>query len=173
MLKLLFTITGNNAANNISMVTAMELKYEGINITWPQEEHFHQCACHVLNLVAKNFMAHMGQLTEEDYTFFDDYLAVHVAPISDSKDEEAQTPKEIRGTLNCVQNKSDSSRNKHCAHAVNQSTLETQDKSGDLKHVNDAETTFPGSDDNTGLSTQLRTGKTIFSPIFNYPCLIH
>ncbi|MBW0524885.1 hypothetical protein O181_064600 [Austropuccinia psidii MF-1] len=173
MLKQLFTITGDNAANNISMVAAIERKYKGINITWPQEERFHQCACHVLNLVAKDFMAHMGQLTKEDYTFFDDYLAIHLAPIADSKDEEAPTPKEIRGTLNHVQNKSDSSRNKRRAHAVNQSTLETQDKSGDLQHVNDSKTTFPGIDDDNGLNTQLRTGKTICSPFFTYPCLIH
>ncbi|MBW0508299.1 hypothetical protein O181_048014 [Austropuccinia psidii MF-1] len=144
------------------MVAAIERKYQGINITWPQEERFHRCACHVLNLVAKDFMAHMGQLTDEDYAFFDDYLAVRLAPIADSEDEEAPTPKEIRGTLNRVQKKSDSNRNKRRARAVNQSTLETQDKLGDLRHVNDAETNSLESDDNSGLNTQLKTGnKTI------------
>ncbi|MBW0466675.1 hypothetical protein O181_006390 [Austropuccinia psidii MF-1] len=93
MLKLLFSITGNNAANNISMVSTFERKYHGINITWPQEECFHRCACHVLNLVSKEFLAHMGQLTDEDYAFFDDYLAVHLAPIANSKDEEYQPPR--------------------------------------------------------------------------------
>ncbi|MBW0524643.1 hypothetical protein O181_064358 [Austropuccinia psidii MF-1] len=92
MLKQLSSITGDNAANNISMVAAIDQKYHGINITWPQEERFHQCACHVLNLVAKEFLAHMGELTDEDYAFFDDYLAVHLVPIANSEDEEAPKP---------------------------------------------------------------------------------
>ncbi|MBW0564153.1 hypothetical protein O181_103868 [Austropuccinia psidii MF-1] len=97
MLKQLFSITGNNAAENISKVASIGQRYHGINITWPHKERFHQCACHVLNLVAKDFSTQMGQLTNEDYTFFDDYLEFHSAPIANSKDEEAPTPKEIRG----------------------------------------------------------------------------
>ncbi|MBW0484223.1 hypothetical protein O181_023938 [Austropuccinia psidii MF-1] len=168
MLKQLFSITGNNSANNISMVAAIEQKYHGIITTWPQEECFHRCAFHVLNLVAKEVLDNMDQLTDEDYAFFDDYLAVQLAPIADSKDEEAPTPKEIRGTLNHVQKKSDYSQNKRHARSVNQSTLETQDKSGDLQHVNDAKFTFYESDGNTGLHTQLITGnKTIVCSLCN------
>ncbi|MBW0575036.1 hypothetical protein O181_114751 [Austropuccinia psidii MF-1] len=143
------------------MVATIERKCHGINIIWPQEERFHRCACHVLNLVAKEFLAHMGQLTNEDSALSDDYLAVHLVPIANSEDE-APTPKEIRGTLNHIQKKSDYSQNKRRARAVNQSTLETQDRSGDFQPVNDAESSFHESDGDTGLNTQLRTGnKTI------------
>ncbi|MBW0530788.1 hypothetical protein O181_070503 [Austropuccinia psidii MF-1] len=95
----------------------------------------------------------MAQLTNEDYTFFDDDLIVDLVPISKSKDEEAQTPKEIRGTLNHVQKKTNYSQNKSHGFAVNQITLETQDKSGELKHVNDFKSTFNEIDRNIGLKT--------------------
>ncbi|MBW0466311.1 hypothetical protein O181_006026 [Austropuccinia psidii MF-1] len=62
----------------------MQHKFAGINITWDREQRFHQCTCHVLNLVTKDFLLYMGQLTNEDYDFFDDYLAVTKNSIEDS-----------------------------------------------------------------------------------------
>ncbi|MBW0484806.1 hypothetical protein O181_024521 [Austropuccinia psidii MF-1] len=68
-------------------MSQMQCKFAGINITWDQEQRFHQCACHVLNLVAKDFLLYMGQLTDEDYDFFDDYLAITKNSIEDSNND--------------------------------------------------------------------------------------
>ncbi|MBW0561441.1 hypothetical protein O181_101156 [Austropuccinia psidii MF-1] len=91
-----------------------------INLTWPKDERFHCCACHVLNLVAKDFLAQMSQLTNEDYFFFDDYLAVHRAPIEDSEDEESPTMTELNDTI-------------------------AKDNSGDLQLINGDEPNNPGA----------------------------
>ncbi|MBW0519015.1 hypothetical protein O181_058730, partial [Austropuccinia psidii MF-1] len=93
----LYSITGDNAANNSAMINALECKFQGVSITWPAEYYYHRCACHVLNLVAKEFLSFMGELTDEDYKFFDNYLVVHQAPIEDSEDEDSPTTKEIQG----------------------------------------------------------------------------
>ncbi|MBW0534233.1 hypothetical protein O181_073948 [Austropuccinia psidii MF-1] len=77
---IILSITGNN----VTLMSQMQRKFTGINITWDREQRFHQCACHVLNLVAKDFLLYMGQLTNEDYDFFDDYLAVTKNSIEDS-----------------------------------------------------------------------------------------
>ncbi|MBW0490152.1 hypothetical protein O181_029867 [Austropuccinia psidii MF-1] len=88
MIKALYSITGDNVANDVTMITILQPKFVGIGIRWPKEERFHHCACHVINLVAKEILAHMGELTDEDYQFFDYYLGVRQAPIEDS-DEDA------------------------------------------------------------------------------------
>ncbi|MBW0528524.1 hypothetical protein O181_068239 [Austropuccinia psidii MF-1] len=87
MIKSLYSITGDNAANNVAMINVLQQKFAGIVIRWPKEEQFHHCACHVIDLVAKEFFAHMGELTDEDYQFFDDYLGVRQVPIEDSNEE--------------------------------------------------------------------------------------
>ncbi|MBW0572850.1 hypothetical protein O181_112565 [Austropuccinia psidii MF-1] len=94
MVNQFFTITGDNAANKSAIVTSIEHKFNGLNIPWPTSSRYYRCACHVINLVAKDFLSHMGQLSNEDYEFFDDYLAVHHAPIEDSDDDEPTTGRE-------------------------------------------------------------------------------
>ncbi|MBW0541181.1 hypothetical protein O181_080896 [Austropuccinia psidii MF-1] len=69
MIKDLYSITGDNAANNVAMITVIQQKFAGIGIGWPKEERFHHCACHVINLISKEFLAHMGELTDEYYQF--------------------------------------------------------------------------------------------------------
>ncbi|MBW0482300.1 hypothetical protein O181_022015, partial [Austropuccinia psidii MF-1] len=117
-----YSITGDNAANNLSMIQHPEQKYNGLNIEWPHKHRFHWCACHVINLVAKEFLSLMGKLNEEDYKFFDDYLAISRAPIDDSEDEEPLSTKEVQG------NKRITARSKK-QRPLNQTTLETQDQS--------------------------------------------
>ncbi|MBW0475834.1 hypothetical protein O181_015549 [Austropuccinia psidii MF-1] len=87
MIKQLYCITGDNAANNMAMTTVLQEKFAIIGIQWPKNKRFHRCTCHVLNLVAKEFLAYMGQLTDEYYKFFDNYLGLKQAPIDDSNDE--------------------------------------------------------------------------------------
>ncbi|MBW0486764.1 hypothetical protein O181_026479 [Austropuccinia psidii MF-1] len=72
MIKALYRTTGDNAANNVAMITIIQQQFAGIGIRWHKEEQFHRCACHVINLFGKEFLAHMGELTDEDYQFFDD-----------------------------------------------------------------------------------------------------
>ncbi|MBW0481691.1 hypothetical protein O181_021406 [Austropuccinia psidii MF-1] len=66
MIKQLYSITGDNAGNNNTMMGHLQHNFHGINIIWDREQHFNQCACHILNLVAKDFLLYMGQLTNED-----------------------------------------------------------------------------------------------------------
>ena len=87
MIKRLYSITGDNAGNNVTLMSQMQHKFAGINITWDREQRFHQCACHVLNLVTMDFFLYMGQLTNEDYDFFDDYLAITKNSIEDRNND--------------------------------------------------------------------------------------
>ncbi|MBW0491106.1 hypothetical protein O181_030821 [Austropuccinia psidii MF-1] len=91
MIKWLSSIIGDNAANNVSMISVLHRKFAGINVDWPKDTRFHQCACHVLNLVDKYFLANMGQLTNYNYEFFDNYLGVTLAMLEESKDEDCPT----------------------------------------------------------------------------------
>ncbi|MBW0561677.1 hypothetical protein O181_101392 [Austropuccinia psidii MF-1] len=72
----LYCITGDNAANNVAMTTFLQEKFAGIGIRWPKTKRFAHCTCHVCNLVAKKFLAYMGQLNNEYYKFFDNYLGL-------------------------------------------------------------------------------------------------
>ncbi|MBW0521993.1 hypothetical protein O181_061708 [Austropuccinia psidii MF-1] len=67
--------------------------------------------------------------------FFDDYLAVHQAPIKDSEDEDAPTTKEIQATIKRIQNPKMGApqRNRPCH--FDQITLETQDTSSALSII--------------------------------------
>ncbi|MBW0482299.1 hypothetical protein O181_022014 [Austropuccinia psidii MF-1] len=87
MINCLYSITGDNAANNVTMITVLQQKFSGIGIRWPKEAQSHRCACHLINIVAKEFLAHMGELTDEDYPFFDNYLGIRLVPIEDSDNE--------------------------------------------------------------------------------------
>ncbi|MBW0516898.1 hypothetical protein O181_056613 [Austropuccinia psidii MF-1] len=91
MIKQLYRITRDNAANNVSMISFLHWKFAGINVDCPKNTRFHRCACHILNLVAKDFLANMGQLTNDNYEFFDNYLGVTLAMLEESKDEDYPT----------------------------------------------------------------------------------
>ncbi|MBW0464617.1 hypothetical protein O181_004332 [Austropuccinia psidii MF-1] len=149
MLRRLYSITGDNAANNRTMMGCLERKFNGISLTWPKDERFHRCACHVLNLVAQDFLAQMGQLTDEDYFFFDDYLAVHHAPIEDSEDEESPTMSDLNDTIAKLQKNAGIRLPKRRVRPLNQRNLETQDNSGDLQLINGNEPNNPGTHHDT------------------------
>ncbi|MBW0558295.1 hypothetical protein O181_098010 [Austropuccinia psidii MF-1] len=145
MLRRLYSITGDNAANNTTMMGCLERKFNGIRLTWPKDERFHCCACHVLNLVAKDFLAQMGQLTDEDSSFLDDYLAVHRAPIEDSEDEESPTMTKLNDTIAKVQKNAGIRLPKRGVRPLNQRNLETKDNLGDFQLINGNEPNNPGA----------------------------
>ncbi|MBW0539146.1 hypothetical protein O181_078861 [Austropuccinia psidii MF-1] len=124
-----YSITGDNAANNLLMIQNLKQKYNGLKIDWPHKHRFHWCACHVIHLVAKEFLSLMGELSEEDYKFFDNYLAVSRAPIDDSEDYKTLSTKEVQATISKVKgNKRITAfSKKQCP--LNKTTLETQDQS--------------------------------------------
>ncbi|MBW0546876.1 hypothetical protein O181_086591 [Austropuccinia psidii MF-1] len=137
MLDQLYSITGDNVANNTSIMGSLKHKFNRIILKWPKDEQFNRPACQVLNLVAKDFLAQMGQLTNEDYFFFNNYLAVHCAPIEDSEDEESSTMTELNETITKVQKNSGIRPPKRQVQPSNQRNLETQDNLGDLQLIND------------------------------------
>ncbi|MBW0565882.1 hypothetical protein O181_105597 [Austropuccinia psidii MF-1] len=168
MLRRLYSITGDNAANNTTMMGCLKRKFNGISLTWPKDERFHRCACHVLNLVAKDFLAQMGQLTDKDYFFFDDYLAVHRAPIEDSEDEESPTMSELNDTIAKVQKKAGITLPKRRVRPLNQRNLETQDNFGDLQLINGNEPNDPGTHHETYEPEPLSSAKkSIFRALWD------
>ncbi|MBW0463201.1 hypothetical protein O181_002916 [Austropuccinia psidii MF-1] len=135
MVHWLYSITGDNAANNLAMAVDLERKFHGVNIKWPPNSLFHRCACHVLNLVAKDFLSHMGELTDEDYELFDDYLSLERAPIKDSEDEHPPMAQELQGSIKRAGNSYHCTSRKCRNRAFNEVTLETQDKSEALHRI--------------------------------------
>ncbi|CAH7690183.1 hypothetical protein PPACK8108_LOCUS25451 [Phakopsora pachyrhizi] len=79
----IFTITADNAASNYGMMGALQKKFSAMGVKWPKSERFHQCACHVLNLMAKDFLEHLGEFTDSDYNFFDRYISTSAAELDD------------------------------------------------------------------------------------------
>ncbi|MBW0559648.1 hypothetical protein O181_099363 [Austropuccinia psidii MF-1] len=65
MIKQLYSITGDNSGKNNTMMGHLQCKFHGININSNHKKRYYQCACHILNLVAKYFLLYMGQLTNE------------------------------------------------------------------------------------------------------------
>ncbi|MBW0555839.1 hypothetical protein O181_095554 [Austropuccinia psidii MF-1] len=51
--------------------------------------------------VAKDFLLYMGQLTNEDYDFFDDYLAITNNSIEDSNNNDQESIKAVINILEC------------------------------------------------------------------------
>ncbi|MBW0576664.1 hypothetical protein O181_116379, partial [Austropuccinia psidii MF-1] len=78
---------------------------------------------------SKDFLSHMGELTNEDYKFFDDYLSLERALIEDSKDEHPPTAQELQGSIKRAGNSYHCTSQKRRNQAFNEVTLETQDKS--------------------------------------------
>ncbi|MBW0568037.1 hypothetical protein O181_107752 [Austropuccinia psidii MF-1] len=137
MIKGLYRITGNNAANNISMTMVLQHKFGGIGIAWPKSNRFHQCACHVINLVTKEILAYMGDLTDEDYNFFENYLGSKQALIEDSDDDHNGPLGEIQQAIKRI-NQAPGKLNKIlCNQPLNHANLEAQDKLGDLALIED------------------------------------
>ncbi|MBW0499769.1 hypothetical protein O181_039484 [Austropuccinia psidii MF-1] len=91
------SITGDNAANNLSIINAIQTKFNVININWPHDHKFYRRACNFLNLVAKEFLCFLGELSDDDYIFFDDSLAISRAPIDDREEDELLPTKELQG----------------------------------------------------------------------------
>ncbi|MBW0464324.1 hypothetical protein O181_004039 [Austropuccinia psidii MF-1] len=138
MIKRLYSITGDNAANNVSMISFLHRKFAGINVDWPKDTRFHRCACHVLNLVAKDFLANMGQLTDDDYEFFDNYLGVTLATLEESEDEDYPTLPSKNRNNQKAQRTPGPACSQRRPRALNQLTLETQDNSAELDLLNEA-----------------------------------
>ncbi|MBW0540425.1 hypothetical protein O181_080140 [Austropuccinia psidii MF-1] len=132
MIKSLYSITSDNSANNVAMITVLQQKFAGIGIRWPKEEQFHRFACHVINLVAKEFLAHMGELTDEDYQFFDDYLGVRQAPIEDS-DKDAEGSNCNHQVISKIHRTAGKKPIKQWNQPLNHPTLETQDNSAEVE----------------------------------------
>ncbi|MBW0585395.1 hypothetical protein O181_125110, partial [Austropuccinia psidii MF-1] len=42
MLKRLYSLTGDNAANNMAMMTQLQNKFAGINVTWHKDDRYHR-----------------------------------------------------------------------------------------------------------------------------------
>ncbi|MBW0466735.1 hypothetical protein O181_006450 [Austropuccinia psidii MF-1] len=146
MMQDLYSITGDNVANNVAMITLLQQKFVGIGIRCSKEEQFHCCSCHVINIIAKEFLAHMGELTDEDYQFFDNYLGVRQVPIADSdKDSEGS---------NCDHQGKKKIKQRNCP--LNHTMLETQDKSAEVKLLVDQQFEHSDPEDfpNTHSETQ-------------------
>ncbi|MBW0545586.1 hypothetical protein O181_085301 [Austropuccinia psidii MF-1] len=97
MIKQLYSITGDKAGNNNMMMGHLQSKFHGINIIWDHEQCYHKCACHILNFVAKGFLLHMGQLTNEDYNFFYDYLSTNKVTLEESDKEATPSVQDVQG----------------------------------------------------------------------------
>ncbi|MBW0592617.1 hypothetical protein O181_132332, partial [Austropuccinia psidii MF-1] len=138
------------------MMNQLQNKLAGINVTWHIDDRYHRCACHILNLVAKDFLNFMGELSDEDYEFFDEYLAIDKAPIEDSNNEITPTSKDLKASIKQVQKQSADVAKKGRARALNQATLETQDKSGDLQLLNNQLTMGSQNQDHMELGPVIR-----------------
>ncbi|MBW0534743.1 hypothetical protein O181_074458 [Austropuccinia psidii MF-1] len=119
-----------------------------------QEQRFHQCSCQVLNLVAKDFLLYISQLTNEDYYFFDDYLAVTKNSIEDRNNDVGL--KDKQALIKAVKHNSGQSLKKRKSHALNQATLETQDKSSDIAMIMGRHSLEASEQDVEELGTVLR-----------------
>ncbi|MBW0491374.1 hypothetical protein O181_031089 [Austropuccinia psidii MF-1] len=137
MIKQLYCITGDNAENNVAMTTVLQEKFSGIGIQCPKSQSFHCCVCNVLNLVEKDFFAYMGQLTDDDYKLLDNYCGIKQTPIEDSNDEGPLYSVALHTTMKNVHHSLGHKYKKGCSQALNQPTLETQDKSGDVAYFVD------------------------------------
>ncbi|MBW0573678.1 hypothetical protein O181_113393 [Austropuccinia psidii MF-1] len=102
MIKQLYSITGDNAGNNNTIMGHLQHKFHGININWDRDQHYHQCACHILNLVAKDFLLYMGQLTNEDYNFFNNYLSTDKVTLEDSDNKATPSVQDVQASIKTI-----------------------------------------------------------------------
>ncbi|MBW0586760.1 hypothetical protein O181_126475 [Austropuccinia psidii MF-1] len=89
----------------------------------------------------------MGQLTNEDYYFFGNYLATDKATSEDSDNEATPSMQDVQASIKSIQKSSGQSQRKLRSRPLNQATLETQDKSSDLAIIRGVESDNPGKCD--------------------------
>ncbi|CAH7669788.1 hypothetical protein PPACK8108_LOCUS4431 [Phakopsora pachyrhizi] len=61
----------------------LQKKYSAMVVKWFKPERFHRCAGHVLNLMAKDVLEHLGQFADSDYDFFERYISTNSAELED------------------------------------------------------------------------------------------
>ncbi|MBW0483919.1 hypothetical protein O181_023634 [Austropuccinia psidii MF-1] len=91
----------------------------------------------LISVGTAELLAYMGQLTNEDYKLFDGYLGLKQASIEDSNDEGPLGSVVLHTTIKNVHHSLGHKYKKGCSRALNQQTLETQDKSGDVAYLVD------------------------------------
>ncbi|MBW0571470.1 hypothetical protein O181_111185 [Austropuccinia psidii MF-1] len=70
----------------------------------------------------------MGQLTDEDYDFFDDYLLTNKVTLEDSDNEATPSVQYVQASIKSIKKSFGQSQRKLRSRPLNQETLETQDK---------------------------------------------
>ncbi|MBW0519038.1 hypothetical protein O181_058753 [Austropuccinia psidii MF-1] len=126
------------------MMVHLQHKLHGINIIWDRKQRFHQCACHILNLVAKDFLLYMGQLANEDNDFFYDYLLTDKVTLEDSDNKATPSVQDVQASIKSIKKTLGQVQKKLCSQRLNQATLETQDKSSDLAIIRGDKSNNPG-----------------------------
>ncbi|MBW0575211.1 hypothetical protein O181_114926 [Austropuccinia psidii MF-1] len=96
----------------------------------------------------------MGQLTNEDYNFFDDYLAITKNSIEESNNDVGL--KDNQALIKAVKHNSGQSLKKRKSHTLNQATLETQDKLSDIAMIMGSHSLEASERDIEELGTVLR-----------------
>ncbi|MBW0501145.1 hypothetical protein O181_040860 [Austropuccinia psidii MF-1] len=76
MMNQLYSITSNNVSSNLKMATCLQARFANVGVAWPKRERSNCCACHVLCVVAKDFLSNINALTEDNYQYFDHYVAM-------------------------------------------------------------------------------------------------
>ncbi|MBW0488761.1 hypothetical protein O181_028476 [Austropuccinia psidii MF-1] len=89
----------------------------------------------------------MGQLTNEDYNFFDDYLSANKVTLEDSDNEATPSVQDVQASIKSSKKSSGQAQRKLRSRPLNQATLETQDKSSDLALICGDESNNPGACD--------------------------
>ncbi|MBW0534420.1 hypothetical protein O181_074135, partial [Austropuccinia psidii MF-1] len=136
MMNQLYSITGDNASSNLRMATCLQAKFANVGVAWPKRERFNCCACHVLCLVAKDFLSNIHALTEDDYQYFDHYVAMDQESMEaqDEVDTNKEEPnKNLVASFNMVH---DISRGRY--RVLNEASIETQQTTiNDTSHQHD------------------------------------
>ncbi|MBW0572416.1 hypothetical protein O181_112131 [Austropuccinia psidii MF-1] len=106
------------------MATCLQAKFANVGVAWPKREIFNRCACHVLCLVEKDFLSNIQALTEDNYQYFDHYVAMDQESIEaqDEVDTNKEEPnKNLVASFNMVH---DISRGRY--RVLNEASIETQ-----------------------------------------------
>ncbi|MBW0484560.1 hypothetical protein O181_024275 [Austropuccinia psidii MF-1] len=103
----------------------------------------------------------MVQLTNEDYDFFDDYLAVTNNSIEDSDNNVGL--KDDQASIKAIKRNSGQSLKKRNTCTLNQETLETQDKSSDIAVIMGRHSSDASEQDINKLGTVLRPPAQIYT----------
>ncbi|MBW0557336.1 hypothetical protein O181_097051 [Austropuccinia psidii MF-1] len=189
MIKQFFRITEVNNGNNISMMTHLQSKFNGMNITWDCEQNLQHCTCHTLNLMAKYFLLYMCQLENKEFNFFDNYLSTNKVTIEDSDNEATPSVQDFQGVglnqlyqfvshvpkfvlyssarIKLIKNSLGEGPRKARTQSLNKANLEMQDKSSDLEIIRGEEI------DNQGDCGTNELGTVICLPGGKFPSAFH